>query len=150
MSSVSWHLFKTLWEFFTGLSGYPACWRIMPTALKIDESGSKKLWYFTSWEFKWVFLPCSGQIRTVFYYHFNVCLSSLILIYLWFLYSQATVNNVRDTTAVQVATKCLLLQSPIVISWCFMRIIHSCLVHGRGVVVFHIVESLVFSAHIMK
>lgn len=52
--------------------------------------------------------------------------------------------------AVQVATKCPLLRRPIVISWCFMRIIHPCLVHGRGVTVFHIVEFLVFSAHIMK
>lgn len=31
-----------------------------------------------------------------------------------------------------------------------MRIIHPGLVHGWGVSVFHIVESLVFSAHIMK
>lgn len=52
--------------------------------------------------------------------------------------------------AAQEAEKRLLLQLPKAIIWCFMRIIHPGLVQGWGVLVFHIVESPVFSAHIMK
>lgn len=45
---------------------------------------------------------------------------------------------------------CLLLQRLRAVSWCLMRIIHSGLVQGWGGPVFHIVKSLVVSAHIMK
>lgn len=55
-----------------------------------------------------------------------------------------------NPTAAQGAKICLLLQRLRAVSWCLMRIIHSALVQGWGGLVFHIVESLVFSAHIMK